>query len=51
LIEKYNKVRIKNRICLILIIVNKGCIIRNAMRFLSNYRKKREIDLGKFCVQ
>jgi hypothetical protein len=40
LLERYNKVRIKNRICLLLIIVSKGCIIRNTITF-PNYTKKR----------
>jgi hypothetical protein len=52
LLERYNKVRIKNRMCPLLIIESKGCIIRNAMSLSNgciirntmsfhNYTKKR----------
>ena len=49
LLERCNKVRIKNRMCPFLLIVSKGCIIRNAMSF-HNYIK-RYTDLGQICIQ
>ena len=58
--ERYNKVRIKNRMCPLLIIESKGCIIRNAMSLSNgciirntmsfhNYTKKRNRLGKKLC--
>jgi hypothetical protein len=46
LLGRCKKVRIKNRMCPLLKIVNKGGIIRNTLSFL-NYK----ILLGQICTQ
>jgi hypothetical protein len=45
LLEKCNKVRIKNRMCLHLIKASKGCIIRNTVSFHNHTKKQNR--LGK----
>ena len=49
MVKGCNKVRVKNRMCQLLIIVSKVCILRSTMRF-HNYTKKRK-RLGTNCVQ
>jgi hypothetical protein len=42
LIERYNKVRIKNRMFPLLRIVSKGYIIRNTVSFHNHTEKKKK---------
>jgi hypothetical protein len=46
LLERRKKIRIKNRVCPLLSIVNKGCVIRITMSFYITL--KQHIGLGKF---
>ena len=47
-LERYNKVRMKNKMCPLLIIINKGCITRNTVIF-HNYTKNRNRLGTNFC--
>ena len=42
LLERCNKVRIKNRMCPLLRIVSKGCIIGNTMSFYNHTKKEKK---------
>lgn len=43
LLERCNKVRIKNRICPFLVIVSKGCIITDTMSFHNDTKKRNRL--------